>query len=258
MLNLKGFYEIMRKSLMIKQVFDKEFYLGKHSLEFYNLVQDLKMKNIKEICNSFLAYFHFNNHIYNITEKEFKSTINFIEKNENKLKSGGKNEYDDKLKDAIKSSCTVSYLNEYSTFENIDENVIDIFLLKIFKQRFIYLYTMTKFKLGNEIILEINKQNKNKVKKNKDKMINLLKDAIKYFQECKNINSLLGINQIKIIYSLIMISKSYIHLNDYKNAITNINEALSLYFEFSQTFKEYHYKSYNPKVMLFVESNIFH
>ena len=55
-----------------------------------------------------------------------------------------------------------------------------------------------------------------------------------------------------------MISKCYVQLNDYKNAIENINEALSLYFEFSQTFKEYHSKNYNPKVMLFVESNIFH
>ena len=34
-------------------------------LDFYNLIQDLKIKNIKEICNSFMAYFHFNNKIYN-------------------------------------------------------------------------------------------------------------------------------------------------------------------------------------------------
>ena len=124
---------------------------------------------------------------------------------------------------------------------------------------------MTKFKLGSEINSghSGNPQNnvggnKNKSKKNKDKMINYFKDAIKYFQECKNINSLLGINQIKIIYSLIMISKCHVQLNDYKSAITNINEALSLYFEFSQTFKDYHSKIYSPKVMLFVESNIFH
>ena len=55
-----------------------------------------------------------------------------------------------------------------------------------------------------------------------------------------------------------MISKSYVQLNDYKNAIQNINEALSLYFEFSKTFKDYHSKYYNPRAMLFIESNIFH
>ena len=151
MLNLKGFYELMRRSLIIKQVFDKELYLRKHNLEFYKLTQDLEIKNIKEICNSFLAHFHFSNKIYNISENEFKSTINFIQENENKLKIGETNEYDDKLKDSIKRSSTVSYLNEYSKFDNIDENMLDIIYLKIFKQRFIYLYAMTKFKLGNEI-----------------------------------------------------------------------------------------------------------
>ena len=55
-----------------------------------------------------------------------------------------------------------------------------------------------------------------------------------------------------------MISKCYIELNDYKSAIININDALTLYFEFSQAFKDYHAKNYNPKIMLFVESNIFH
>ena len=266
MLNLKGFYETMRKSLIIKQAFNNELYLRKNNLEFYKLIQDIEIKNIKEICNSFLAYFHFNNKIYNISESEIHSTINFIQENENKLKSEGINELDDRLKDAIRRSSTVSYLNEYSKFENIDENMVDIIYLKIFKQRFIYLYAMTKFKLGSEIISDsgdlaqnnIGAGNKNKTKKNKEKRINYFNDAIKYFQECKTINSSLGINQIKIIYSLIMISKCYVQLNDYKNAIENINEALSLYFEFSQTFKEYHSKNYNPKVMLFVESNIFH
>ena len=266
MLNLKEFYETMRKSLIIKQAFNNELYLKKNSMDFYNLIQDLKIKNIKEICNSFMAYFHFNNKIYNISENEFQSTINFIQENENKLKSEGINELDDRLKDAIKRSSTVSYLNEYSKFENLDENMVDIIYLKIFKQRFIYLYAMTKFKLGSEIASGHNNEeqnnigagNKNKAKKNKEKVINYFKDAINYFQECKNINSSLGINQIKIIYSLIMISKCYLQLNDYKNSIESINEALSLYFEFSQTFKEYHSKNYNPKVMLFVESNIFH
>ena len=262
--NLKNIYEIMRKSLIIKKSFSKELFLREHHLEFYNLIQDIKKKNIKEICNSFIAFFHFENDIYNISEKEFKSTINFIQDNENKLKSGETNEYDDKLKDAIKRSSTVSYLNEYSTFENIDENMMDIIYLKIFKQRFIYLYAMTKFKLGSEINSGHHSPNnpgaanKNKIKKIKEKKMNYFKDAIKYFQECHNINALLGINQIKNIYSLIMISKCYIQLNDYKNAIISINEALSLFFKFSKTFKDYHSKNYNPKVMLFVESNIFH
>ena len=54
-----------------------------------------------------------------------------------------------------------------------------------------------------------------------------------------------------------MISKCYLHLKDYKNAIININEALNLYFRFSKIFNDYHSNKYNPKVMLFVETNIF-
>ena len=260
MLNLKDIYEILRKCLIIKHTFNKEFYLSQHILDFYYLVQDIKRKNIKEICNSFLAYFHFSKNNYNLAEKEFNSVINFIRENENKLDES--NIYDDKLKDTIQRSCTVSYLNEYSTFENIDENILDIIYMKIFKQRFIYLYAMTKYKLGNENNNENNAQNNiggtNKNKKNKERKVNYLKDAIKCFEECHNINILLGINKIKAIYSLIMITKCYIQLNDYKNAIININEALSLYFQFSETFTKYHSKNYNPKIMLFVESNIFH
>ena len=69
---------------------------------------------------------------------------------------------------------------------------------------------------------------------------------------------MLGINQIKIIYILIMISKCYSQLNDYRQSMNNINEALSLFFELSKTFKDYHAKYYNPRIMIFIENNIFH
>ena len=54
-----------------------------------------------------------------------------------------------------------------------------------------------------------------------------------------------------------MISKCYLSLRDYKNSIININEALYSYYQFSKTFNENHSTKYNPKVMLFVETNIF-
>ena len=40
--------------------------------------------------------------------------------------------------------------------------------------------------------------------------------------------------------------------------MNNINEALSLFLELSKSFKDYHSKYYNPRIMLFIESNIFH
>ena len=264
MSKLNNIYESMKTIFIIKQAFEIEKYLDSHNLEFYNLIQDINKINIKEICNSFLGFYHYKNNAYNLAEKEFNSTINFIIDNENKATSGKNTEYEDKIKDAIKRSSTVSYLNEFSEFEKIEENLLTIINLKIFKQRFMYLYAMTKFRLGSEINNNNNNnyntggnQNKNKSKNDKNKRINYFKEAIKYFNECKNINNLLGINKIKVIYSLIMISKCYMYLNDYKYAITNINEALSLFFEFSKTFKDYHSKFYNPKIMLFVENNIF-
>ena len=270
MQDLKMIYETMRKILIIKQAFEKEYYLDRHNLEFYNLVRDIKKKDIKEICTSFLGFYHFKNDSYSLAENEFRSTLYFIQEKENKIISGKNNEYDDKIKDAIKRSSTESYINEYSIFEKIDENMLAIIKIKILKQRFIYLYAMTKFKLGHEMNSNSNTSslipggtlgitaNKNKLKKDKDKKINYFKEAINLFTECKNINILLGINQINVIYSLIMISKCYIQLNDYKNSVTNINEALSLFFELSKSFKEYHAKNYNPKIMLFIENNIFH
>ena len=260
MRDLKEVYKTMRTTYLIKQAFGIENYLDKHNKEFYNLIQEIDKTSIKEICNSYLAFFHYKNEAYNLAEKEFHSTINFIIDNENKATNGKNNEYEDKIKDAIKRSSIVSYLNEFSEFEKIEENILTIINLKIFKQRFMYLYAMTKYNLGNEVNIYSNanaSQNKNK-QKNENKQENYYKDAIKYFNECKNINTLLGINQIKIIYCLIMISKCFIQLKDYKYAIININEALSLFFEFSKSFKDYHSKYYNPKIMIFVENNIFH
>ena len=151
MVKLKEIYEITRKALIIKHSFNKELFLHQHHFDFYILIKDIKKNNIKEICNSFIAYFHFNNNILNLSENEFHSTVDFIQENENRIKSAESNEYDNKLKDSIKRSSIVAYLNEYSKFDNIDENMLDIIYLKIFKQRYIYLYAMNKFKLANEI-----------------------------------------------------------------------------------------------------------
>ena len=259
MSELKSIYTLMITALIIKQAFEKENYLEKNNLDFYDLVQNIERKNVKEICNAFLGFYHFKHDSFSLAESEFRSTLLFIKDNENRLITGKNKEYEEKIKDEIKRSSTASYINEYSKFEGLDEILFIIINLKIFKQRFSYLYGMTKFKLGSEINTNNLSPgtNKNKIQKEKEKKKNYFKDAIKYFTKCKNINSLLGINQIKIIYSLIMISKCYLQLNEYKYAINNINEALSLYFEFSKSFKEYHYKNYNPKVMLFIENNIF-
>jgi len=260
MLNLDNIYELLSNSILIKEMFDNENFFEKHKLEFIILLNNIKNKNVKEICNYFFGIFLFNNNLVKLSEDKFKSAMIFINENEKKIKNESLIEYE-KIKDEIKKSSNVPYLNEYSVFENIDENMLDVIYLNIYKQRLFYFYAMTKYKLANAInnenndnVLNLNKKRNKRYKEKRDEYLN---EAIKFFKECKNINISFGINQIKIIYSLIMISKCYLHLKDYKNAIININEALNLYFRFSKIFNDYHSTKYNPKMMLFVETNIF-
>ena len=66
---LKEIYELMRKIQIIKNAFEKENYLKKHNVEFYNLTNDIKKKDIKEICTSFLGFYHFKNEYFMFTRK---------------------------------------------------------------------------------------------------------------------------------------------------------------------------------------------
>ena len=67
-----------------------------------------------------------------LADNEFKSTIFFINENEKRIKNKEINEYD-KIKEEIKKSSITPYLNEYSIFENIDENMIFIIYINIYK-----------------------------------------------------------------------------------------------------------------------------
>ena len=159
MMDINYLFNFIRNSLIIKESFDNELFMRKHKIELFKIVQEIKNKNIKEICNSFLAKSHFNDKIYSIAETELQLIINYLKENENKLKIGI--EYF-KLNDAIKRSSTVSYINEYSNFENMDENIIEIIFLNIYKQRFYYLYAMTKYNLANELNIKKDKKTKKK------------------------------------------------------------------------------------------------
>ena len=150
MWNLNDTYDLIRSSLIIKEAFNTEYYLQQQQTEFFYLVREIKDKNTKDICYSLLGMNHFNNKKYLLSEKEFRSITRFIKENEKKIKIG---EDMEKIKDAIKRSSTVSYLNEYTNFDNIDENMIDIIYMNIYKQKFFYLYAMVKFKLGCEIMI---------------------------------------------------------------------------------------------------------
>jgi hypothetical protein len=112
------------------------------------------------------------------------------------------------------------------------------------------LYTVKKNISNN--INQINNYNSNKMN------INIsFQRAIRDFDECRNINKLLGSNPIKEIFSLIMMAKCHIQLKEYKNAGLLISEALDLFFELEKVFKDTKNINYNPCIMLFVLNNIF-
>ena len=73
--------------------------------------------------------------------------------------------------------------------------------------------------------------------------------------ESSSINKLLGENIISQIFSLIMISRCYLELKNYKEAMININEALFLFSDLQKSFKDKHY--FNSKITMFTENYIF-
>ena len=139
MINLNDIYELIRKSLIIKEAFNNGIYSNNLENELYKISQEINDKKTKEICNSLLGITHLKNNRYSLSENELHSIINYIKENETKLNI--KEEYD-KIKDTIKRSSNLIYLNEYSNFDSLDERMLEIFHLNIYKQRFIFYYAM--------------------------------------------------------------------------------------------------------------------
>ena len=95
------------------------------------------------------------------------------------------------------------------------------------------------------------KENSN-MKYNKSNSKKRYEEAIKYFIESKSISKVLGTNIISQIFSLIMISRCYLELKNYKEAMININEVLFLFSDLQKAFKDKHY--FNTKIMMFTEN----
>ena len=161
MQNLDSIYQLLNNSFMITEIFENENFFKKNIVELSTLLDSIKKKNIKGICNTIFGIFYFINNLLSLAEDKFKSSLYFIKENERKLQLKGNYEYD-KIKEEIKRSSNVPYLNEYSEFNNLDENMQDIIYINIYKQRFIYLYAMTKYKLANEINNDKNNKKRKK------------------------------------------------------------------------------------------------
>ena len=215
--------------------------------EYMDLIYNINNKEIILMFSFIITYLHFKKGLYKLSENEFKNLI--IEMNSYLVKVSNQNEYNDsKLKDSISRSSRISYLNEYSLTNELSETTISIIKLKLLAQKIYYLYALSIF-------------NQEKQKANNDKKYNKenakirYEEAIKYFNECKNISILLGTDTIRQIFSLIMISKCNNELKNYKESMINLNEALLLYSDLQKAFKDKPY--FNPKITMFTENYIF-
>ena len=211
----------------------------------------IKNKDIKNRYIMIIAHYYYEKGFYEKAENQFSSLINYINEKENSYLIN--NEYDEnKIKDTISRTSSSTYLNEYSTFKGISDNILTIIKIKLTKQKINYLHGMCIFK----ILLQNNK-NKSNIFNNRKKNENYLQEAIKNFTQCREINSALGINPIIEIFSLIMMSRCYMIISNYKKAISNLTDALILFERLTEIFKDESGEKFNPKVMFFILNFIF-
>ena len=230
-----------KKTLKKKNKNNNELY------EYIDIINNIDEKGIQIMFAFIISYEHFREGYYKLSEKEFKNLIMEISSFQNKMMS--KNENDEsKLKDTISRCSKISYLNEYSLTNELSETILPIIKLKLMSQKIYYLYALSIY---NQIKIKTSGFKKN----NKENIKKRYEEAIKYFTVCKNISILLGTDIIRQIFSLIMISKCYIELKNYKESMININEALLLFSELQKSFKDKPY--FYPKVMMFTENYIF-
>ena len=135
----------------------------------------------------------------------------------------------------------------------MNETALPIIKTKLLKQKIFYLYALCIYNQEKSKKNNINNTKDNK--KDNEAVKKRYEDAIKYFTECKNVSILLGTDIIREIFSLIMITKCYIELKNYKESMININEALLLFLDLYNSFNDKEY--FNPKVMLFTGNYIF-
>ena len=236
MIELKKLLEYICQLTLLKKNIETNNNESCNNKDFMDIIKNISDPETKLMGGYIVAYNHFQSGSFKLCEDELKNLLNEMKEYEEKLKK--ENELDDnKIKDAICRSSDISYLNEYSFWDKINQSLQIKIKPKILKQRIMYLYGFSIY-------------NQQKEEKNNQKLF----DAISAFNECKKINDLLNMNHIKKITFLIMIARCHIKMDNYKETLISLNHALSLYEE---SFKIKINSSFCPKVMLFTENYIF-
>ena len=215
--------------------------------QFIDIIKDIDNKEANIILLFKIAHIYFKKGMFKSSENICNNLIKEINLYQ-KTMSNKKDIIDSNLKDKLSRCSKISYLNEYSLTNELSQNILKIIKIKFLFQKIYYLYGLNLF--NHQKI----KTNSNK-KYNKENSKKRYEEAIKYFIESKSISKVLGTNIISQIFSLIMISRCYLELKNYKEAMININEALFLFSDLQKAFKDKHY--FNTKIMMFTENYIF-
>ena len=215
--------------------------------KYIDIIKDLDNKEISIMLSFIISYIYFKKGLFKQSENIYNILIKEINLYQNKI-SNKTDIINSNFKDKLSRCSKVSYLNEYSLTNELNENILKIIKIKLLLQKIYY--------LNGLVIFNRQKAKENNIKKN-NKFISqkIYEQAIKYFIESKNLSKLFGTNIIRQIFSLIMISKCYIELKNYKESMININEALLLFSDLQKAFKDKSY--FNHKIIVFTENYIF-
>ena len=251
MKELSKIFNSLNINYILKRTIENESSVMDISQDLTDSLNHIKNQDIKSRYIMIIAHYYYEKGFYEKAENQFSSLLNYINDKENNYLIN--NDYDEnKIKDTISRKSNSAYLNEYSMFKGISDNILSIIKIKLLKQKVNYLHGMAIFKL----ILQNNK-NRNYIFKNRKKNEKYLHDAIKNFRQCREINAALGVNPIIEIFSLIMMARCYMIISNYKKSISNLNDALVLFERLAELFKDESGEKFNPKVMLFVLNTIF-
>ena len=199
-------------------------------IKYMDIIKDINNNEINIMISFIISYIYFRKGLFKQSENKYYNLIKEINLYLNKI-SNKTDISNSNFKDKLSRCSKVSYLNEYSFTNELNENILKIIKVKLLLQKIYYLYGLTIFTQQKM------KTNNNNINKN-NKFISQKRyeQAIKYFIESKKLSKLLGTNIIRQIYSLIMISKCYLEFQNYKESMININEALLLFSDLQKAF----------------------
>jgi hypothetical protein len=151
----------------------------------------------------------------------------------------------------------VPYLNEFTENEiSTDQDLNKLVKLRIFNQKVLYFYGLIKFLDFYKKKQELkNISKKERFDKMKDEYY-LLEEAVVHLKKALTINSTMNFNQIKSIFTLILIARCSFYSEEYSEATNSLKEALLKFSDLNKYFFDKNLsEQIDPRVM-FVTNGI--